>query len=394
MGALDGLRVVDFTRFLAGPFCTQTLADHGADVVRVEAPGPREFSSGPGKPDSYFFLMTNRGKRSIVLDHLTPDGRDAISRLIAGADIVVENFRPGVMAHRGLDPDDFLAADPRLIWCSISGFGADGPYADRPGFDQIAQGMSGFMAVTGTDESGPTRAGIAIADLMGAMTAIQGVMAAVIARHETGRGQKVETSLLEAMVGCMSWSAGMYFDTGEHPGPAGQHHPLSSPYGRFNAADGYLNIAAGSQIMWERLARVLERPEWIDEERFARSSGRVRNRAELTEAIEGVLATGTVDHWIEAINAAHVPCGPVLGLDQVFTDPQVQARDMVVELDHPERGPIRTTGIPVKLSATPGSIDRPPPLMGEHTVEILTEAGLTPEEIEDLIGGGSARQYP
>ncbi|MCP3853783.1 MAG: CoA transferase [Actinomycetia bacterium] len=389
MGALDELRVVDFTRFLAGPFCTQTLADHGADVVRIEAPGAREFSAGPGQADTYFFLMTNRGKRSVVLDHNTEAGHDAITRLIEGADVVVENFRPGVMTHRGLDPDRFLVADPRLIWCSITGFGADGPYANRPGFDQIAQGMSGFMAVTGTDESGPTRAGIAIADLMGATSAVQGIMAAVIARHETGRGQRVDTSLLEAMVGIMSWSAGMYFETGEHPGAAGQHHPLSSPYGRFQAADGYLNIAAGSQPIWERLANGLGHPEWIVEDRFANPADRVRNRDLLTVEIEAVLASGTVEHWVEAINAAQVPCGPVLDLEQVFTDPQIAARDMVVELDHPERGPIRTTGIPVKLSATPGAIVRPPPLMGEHTEEVLREAGFTPEEIQRVSDPGA-----
>jgi crotonobetainyl-CoA:carnitine CoA-transferase CaiB-like acyl-CoA transferase len=360
------------------------LADYGADVVKIEAREGREFRAPGDGGDSYFFLSANRGKRSLALDARCEEGRALLRRLVADFDVVVENFRPGVMARLGLDPEALLAEHPRLVVCSISGFGADGPYADRPGFDQIAQGMSGFMSLTGTPESGPTRAGIAIADLLAGIFAAHGVSLALLERERSGRGQRVDTSLLEAMIGILSWGAGMYFETGAAPGPAGHHHPLSSPYGRFRARDGYLNIAAGNDAMWASLARCLGSEAWLDDRRFADFGARVRNRAALSEAIERALAQADVADWVARLNAAGVPCGPVLDLEQVFADPQVLARGMRVELPHPERGSFLTTGLPVKLGATPGAIDRRPPLHGEHGEEILAECGLTPEEIAGL----------
>jgi crotonobetainyl-CoA:carnitine CoA-transferase CaiB-like acyl-CoA transferase len=381
---LAGLRVLDLTRYLAGPFCTMLLADYGADVVKFESRKGREFRAPGSKRDNYFFLSSNRGKRSCTLDLRKDAGRALLLRVLPHFDVLVENFRPGVMIELGLGADTLVERFPRLVYCGISGFGADGPYRDRPGFDQIAQGMSGFMSLTGTPESGPTRAGIAIGDLLGGMFAAQGVQLALLARERTGRGQVVNTSLLEAMIGVLSWGAGMYFEGGRAPGPAGQHHPLSSPYGRFHARDGYLNIAAGNDAMWEKLARALGRPEWLEDERFATSLQRVAQREALTAEIERALGAADVAHWVELLNEAGVPTGPVLDLEQVFHDPQVLAREMLVELPHPDVGRFRTTGLPIKLSETPGAIERRPPLHGEHTDEVLRECGLGDAEIAEL----------
>jgi CoA:oxalate CoA-transferase len=381
---LSGVRVLDLTRYLAGPFCTMLLADYGADVVKVEARKGREFRPPGAKRDTYFFLSSNRGKRSMTLDLRRPEGRDLVLRLLPRFDVLVENYRPGVMDALGLGPEALTGRFPRLIYCAISGFGADGPYRDRPGFDQIAQGMSGFMSLTGTEESGPTRAGIAVGDLLGGIFGAHGVQLALLERARSGRGQVVDTSLLEAMVGVLSWGAGMYFESGSAPGPAGQHHPLASPYGRFRARGGYMNIAAGNDAMWEKLARELGRPDWLRDERFADSIARLRHRDELTAEIEAALAADDVGHWVERLNRAGVPAGPVLDLEQVFADPQVLAREMLVELPHPEVGTFKTTGLPVKLSRSPGGIHRSPPRHGEHTEEVLLESGLSREEIAQL----------
>jgi crotonobetainyl-CoA:carnitine CoA-transferase CaiB-like acyl-CoA transferase len=385
---LDGLKVLDLTRYLAGPFCTMLLADYGADVIKVESSQGREFRAPGAERDSYFFLSSNRGKRSITLDYRSARGREVLLRMLPNFDVLVENFRPDVMEKLGLGSDALLESNPRLIYCGISGFGFDGPYRDRPGFDQIAQGMSGFMSVTGVEETGPTRAGIAIADLLAGIFAAHGVQLALLARERTGRGQVVHTSLLEALTGILSWSAGMYFESGDPPGPAGHHHPLASPYGRFKARDGYLNIAAGKPAMWEGLARVLGREDWIREPRFADPVARVTNREALSAEIDAALTDGSVDEWVERINAAGVPCGPVLDMAQVFSDAQVLAREMLVEIEHPEVGTFRTTGLPVKLSTSPGRIARRPPLLGEHTDDVLAECGLAKPEIDELRNAG------
>ena len=372
-GPLDGIRVLDLTRYLAGPYATMLLADYGADVVKVESPKGREFRPPGSKRDSYFFLSANRGKRSLALDLRSDAGRESFLRLVPRFDVVIENFRPGVMERLGLGADRLRALAPRLVYCGISGFGASGPYRDRPGFDQIAQGMSGFMSLTGTEASGPTRAGIAIGDVLGGIFAAHGIQLALLARERSGQGQVVETSLLESMIGVLTWGAGMFFERGVTPGPAGQHHPLSAPYGRFRAADGYLNIAAGNEAMWRKLAEALGRPEWKDDARFTGPVERLANREALTAAIEARLSEEPVSHWVEQLNAAGVPCGPVLDIGQVFSDPQVLAREMLVELPHPEVGTFRTTGLPVKLHDTPGAIEKRPPLLGEHSDEVLAE---------------------
>jgi crotonobetainyl-CoA:carnitine CoA-transferase CaiB-like acyl-CoA transferase len=381
---LAGVRVLDLTRFLAGPFCTMLLSDYGADVVKFESPKGREFRFPGTTRDSYFFLSSNRGKRSVTLDLHADGATDFLLRLMPHFDVVVENFRPGVMTEIGLGPELLTERFPKLIYCNISGFGRDGPYRDRPGFDQIAQGMSGFMSLTGTAESGPTRAGIAIADILAGIFAAQGIGLALLARARDGRGQVVDTSLLESMVGVLSWGAGMYFETGSAPPQAGHHHPLSSPYGRFRARDGYVNIASGNDAMWKKLARALGRETWLADARFSSPMARIQNRRELSEAIDAVLAEHDVSHWVTVLNDAGVPTGPVLDVEQVFADPQVLARNMLFEFPHPEVGTFRTTGLPAKLSRTPGAITRRPPLLGEHTDEVLSECGVDAAEIASL----------
>jgi crotonobetainyl-CoA:carnitine CoA-transferase CaiB-like acyl-CoA transferase len=381
---LSGIRVLDFTRFLAGPFCTQQLGDLGADVIKVESPNRgREFSSADGR-DTYFFLSANRSKRSLGLDIEKPEGVELLLRLLPRFDVLVENFRPGVMDRFGLGPARLTEHHPRLVYVSISGFGSTGPYRDRPGFDQIAQGMSGVMSLTGTPETGPLRHGLAIGDLVAGLYAAQGALAALQARERTGRGQHVETSLLEGLIGILTWGAGMYFEAGRVPGPAGHHHPLSSPYGRFRASDGYVNIAAGGQHIWERLCSALDREDWKQDPRFADPGSRLRNRDTLSSELEKELARATVGEWVERINAAGVPCGPVYTMDQVFEDPQVVARDMCVELPHPVLGKFRTTGLPLKFDQTAARVERRPPLLGEHTDEILEELDVSKSERSTL----------
>jgi crotonobetainyl-CoA:carnitine CoA-transferase CaiB-like acyl-CoA transferase len=386
-GPLAGVRVVDLSRFLSGPFCTQLLADYGADVISIESPRGRELSA-PGARDSYFFLSANRGKRSLALDVKQPAGREVLARLLARADVLVENFRPGVLAALGFEPAELLARHPRLIVCSISGFGADGPYAARPGFDPIAQGMSGLMSLTGTDESGPTRVGIAISDLLAGIFAAHGIQLALLARERSGRGQLVDTSLLEATIGVLSWGAGMYFESGRSPGPAGHHHPLTAPAGRFRARDGYLIVAAANDAIFDRLALALGHSEWVLDDRFKDVPARMKNRPALFAALEEVFGSKDVAHWVETLNAAGVPAGPVLGLADVFADPQVLAREMLVRLPHPERETFLTTGLPVKLSETPGAIRRAPPLHGEHSGAVLREIGYRAAEIDVLAKAG------
>ncbi len=381
---LEGVRVLDLTRYLAGPFCTMLLADYGADVVKFESPKGREFRFTGAEADSYFFLSSNRGKRSVTLDIKSAKGRALIEQVLPEFDVIVENYRPEVMKELGLDPERLVEAHPKLIYCNISGFGPDGPYRDRPGFDQIAQGMSGFMSLTGTEEEGPTRAGIAIADLLAGIFAAQGIQLALFSRERSGLGQIVHTSLLESMVSILSWGAGMYFENGAAPGPAGQHHPLASPYGRFAAADGFLNIAAGSEGMWKKLASALGHDDWISDTRFSHPLSRIQNRAELTVEIERALGKQPVDHWIQRLNEVGVPAGPVLDIEQVFADPQVLARNMLHTMPHPEVGTFRTTGLPIKLSRSPGEIRRRPPLHGEHTEQVLLELGIEPSAIKEL----------
>jgi CoA:oxalate CoA-transferase len=381
-GPLAGVRVLDLTRYLAGPFCTMLLADMGADVVKLEPPaGGREFGAG-GDVGAYFFLSVNRNKRSATLDLRDPRGREVFLRLIDRADVVVENFRPAVMPQLGLAAPVLRARNPRLVYCNISGFGASGPYAERPGFDQIAQGMSGLMSVTGTEQ--PTRSGIAIGDLLAGIFAAYGITLALHHRHTSGEGQIVTTSLLEALVGVLSWSAGMYFATGTPPPLAGNHHPLAAPYGVFRAADRPFNIACGNERQWRALCDAVGATELGADARFATAPARVGNRAALTAALEARLQKRTAAEWIAALNARDIPSGPINDMAEVFADAQVRARAMYVELAHPVLGTLRTTGVPVKLSASPGAVRTVPPELGADTDAVLAAAGCSAAEIAAL----------
>jgi crotonobetainyl-CoA:carnitine CoA-transferase CaiB-like acyl-CoA transferase len=388
---LTGIRVVDLTRYLAGPFCTQILGDYGAEVIKIEpVKGARNQLSDDATRDDYFFLSCNRSKKSVALDYRKDAGRAVLDRLIDSADVLIDNFRPGVIEAMGFGYERVSSRNPRIICGTISGFGSSGPMRDNPGFDQIAQGMSGLMSVTGTAESGPTRVGIAICDLLAGIFAAQGILLALQARHRTGRGQRVETSLIEAIISILSWSAGIYFETGKTPAPQGNHHPLSSPHGTFSAADRPFNISVGNQAMWAKFVKLIGRPELASDERFTKPSGRLRNRAALTDEINRALNAHPADHWIELFNREGIPSGPILTIEEMFKHPQIAAREMLLRMPHPVRGEFLTTGLAAKLSDTPGAIKRPP-LIGEHTDEVLASRGYGAAEIASLRASGVIR---
>jgi crotonobetainyl-CoA:carnitine CoA-transferase CaiB-like acyl-CoA transferase len=296
----------------------------------------------------------------------------------------VENFKPGLMDRLGLDFESLIALNPRLVYCSISGFGQTGPYRDRPGYDQILQGMSGLMSITGTEESGPVRVGLAIGDIITALFATYGILSALYARERTGKGQWVTTSILEATVGILTMQAGKYFATGQPPGPAGNHHPVISPYGVYRTKDKPMNIAVGTETMWKNFCQVIGSPELEKDERFQKNNHRVKNRPELNSLIEKALSRKSQNEWVDALNAAGIPCGPIYTIDQVFKDPQVLHQKMLLEVEHPKAGKIPMTGLPVQLSETSSKVFLPPPILGEHTAEVLRHFGLAAEEIDRL----------
>ncbi len=386
-GALDGLSVLDLTNQLSGPYCTMILADLGADVVKVERPeGGDDMRAGAPHVggESAPFMTVNRNKRSLTLDLKAPDGLAVARRLAARADVVVENWRPGTAARLGLGRDDVRALNPRTIYCSISGFGQTGPYASRGGFDRIAQGMSGIMAINGDEAGPPLPVPIPISDIGTGMFAAIAILAALQARARTGEGQAIDASLLETPIAWSVYEAAAYFATGEPPRRLGPGHRTNAPYQAFRTADGWLNLGGGAPGFWPRICAVLGAEPLLDDLRFATPALRVKHRAELEALLEARFRTATTAEWLVRLDAAGVPAGPILGYDEVFADPQVRHRAMAVEIQHPRAGRTRVLGVPVKLSATPGAIRRPAPLLGEHTDEILSELGLDASAIADL----------
>jgi|MudIll2142460700_1097286.scaffolds.fasta_scaffold30799_2 formyl-CoA transferase/CoA:oxalate CoA-transferase len=385
---LEGLVILDMTRFLSGPFCTMLLGDMGAQVIKIEPPemgdDTRAWAPFIGGQGSYY-LSTNRNKKSLCVDTRKEEGNQLLRRMVGKADVFVENFKPGLMDRLGLDFKSLIALNPSLIYCSISGFGQTGPYRDRPGYDQILQGMSGLMSITGTEESGPVRVGLAIGDIITALFATYGILSALYAREKTGKGQWVTTSILEATVGILTMQAGKYFATGQPPGPAGNHHPVISPYGVYRAQDKPMNIAVGTETMWKNFCRVIGSPELEKDGRFRNNNDRVKNRPELNPLIEKALARKTQNEWVNALNEAGIPCGPIYTIDQVFKDPQVLHQRMFLEVDHPKAGKIPMTGLPVQLSETSPQVFLPPPTLGEHTRMVLQEFGFRPSEIDHLL---------
>jgi crotonobetainyl-CoA:carnitine CoA-transferase CaiB-like acyl-CoA transferase len=391
--ALDGFRVLDMTQVLAGPYCTMTLADMGADVIKVEGPDrtARQMGFAMTGEDGAAFLALNRNKRSFTVDLKDDDGRRALLDLVATADVFVENYRPGVTTRLGIDFAALSAINPRLVYASISGFGQTGPYAQRPGYDIIAQGMSGIMSVTGAPGGPPMKAGLPVTDLAAGLIAANAILAALLARGRTGEGQHVDTSLFEAGLSMSVWESAQVWATGDVPGPLGSAHRGSAPYQALRAADGHLIVAANKPHFWRNLCAVLGRPELEDDARFATNADRLAHLDELVPELESALAGRTVADWVDTLLAANVPAGPILDYGQSLTDPHTLARGMVQELDHPVEGTLRSLGIPAKLSATPGELRRAAPLQGEHTVELLTEVGYDRAHIDRLLAQGSVR---
>ena len=390
--ALDGIRVIDVTQVMAGPFCTMVLADLGADVIKIEPPGgdmTRRMPGGVGA-DTPAYNAVNRGKRSVVLDLKRAEGREAVLRLACRADVFVENSRPGAMAALGLDYGALAAVNPGLIYASISGFGQTGPDRARGGLDLIAQGVSGIMSVTGDPDGPPMKSGVPLTDLAAALFVVTGILAALVHRTRTGAGQHVDTALVDAGVALSVWEATEYFAGAGVPGPLGSAHRMVAPYQAIRCADGFITIGASTDRLFERLCEVLGHPEWARMAEFADNPSRVRHRGALADRIESVTAARPRRHWLEALQAAEVPAGPINRYDEVFTDPQVLAREMVVDVEHPTLGRIRTLGSPVKLSHTPPRVDRRAPLLGEHTAAVLREAGFDEAAIARLQGRGSA----
>jgi formyl-CoA transferase len=387
-GALGGLRVIDVTQVMAGPFCTMVLADLGADVIKIEPPRGDSTRAMPGAvgTDSPSFSAVNRGKRSVVIDLKTPQGADALKRLVRTADILVENYRPGVMGALGLDYPMLAALNPRLIYGSISGYGQTGPMRHKGGFDLVAQGVSGIMSVTGEPGGTPMKSGVPLTDLGAALFALVGILAALEHRHATGRGQHVDTSLLDAGVGLSVWEATQYFSGRGVPERLGSAHRMSAPYQAFRCADGFITIGAANDRTFVRLCEVIGHAEWAQAPEFKTDGLRTRHRADLAARIESMTSTRPCSHWLALFEASHIPCGPINDYAQVFDDPQVLARDLVVEADHPTLGWMRALGSPIKMSETPPDARRRAPLLGEHSEEVLREAGFNEEEIAALLG--------
>ena len=377
---LDHIQVIDLTRARSGPTCVRQLADMGAQVIKVEQPDDEE---GVGRHNSDFQNL-HRNKRSLVLNLKDPRGGAVLKKLITRADVLVENYRPEVKKRLGIDYTDLRPLNPRLIYASISGFGQTGPYKDRPGYDQIAQGLGGLMSITGPPGGGPWRVGIPVADLSAGLLAAQGVLVALIERERSGEGQWIHTSLLEAMVSMLDFQATRWLIGKEVPPQAGNNHPTGIPTGTFKVKDGYINIAASGQHMWKRLCDALGTAELYEDPRFSSPGRRSKNRDALTVALEEKLQTKSSSAWIEALNAAGVPCGPILTIDRVFANEQVQHLGLAREVDHPQLGSIQVLGLPVTLSRTPGAIRTPTPEKGEHADEILRELGISADEIRQL----------
>jgi formyl-CoA transferase len=388
MKALAGVRVLDLTQVMAGPFCAMQLSDMGADVIKVEPPegdSTRRMSGAAGS-DSHSFNAVNRGKRGIVLDLKSPLAREACLLLARRADVVIENFRPGVMQRFGLDYETLAPECPGLIYASISGYGRTGPNASKGGFDLVAQGESGLMSVTGEPGRRPVKVGVPIADLGAALFATNAILAALLFRARTGRGQFIDTSLLDAAVALSVWESAEYFSGAGVPGPLGSAHRMSAPYQVVRCADGDITLAAANDRLFARLCDLLAHPEWRTDPRYVNDTNRVKHRDELAHDIEALTMERPREHWLTLFERNGLPCGPINNYAEVFADPQVRARDLVVETEHPRLGRIRTLGAPVKMSVTPAVVGRPAPLLGEHTREVLGELGYDEAAIAAIVG--------
>jgi crotonobetainyl-CoA:carnitine CoA-transferase CaiB-like acyl-CoA transferase len=374
---LDGIKVLDLTRVLAGPYCTMMLADMGADVVKVERPGAGDDTRGYGPPflngESAYFMSINRNKRSLTLNLKRDKALAIMRRMLEMTDVVVENFRPGTMESFGLGYEAVREFNPRIVFCSISGYGHTGPEAKLPGYDLIIQGKGGIASLTGDPEGPPFKVGTSQADIIAGMMGFQGILLALLARQQTGKGQKVDIGMLDCQVALLTYQAGIYFATGESPTRMGNQHPTITPYETYQCKDGYLNLACGNDNMWRAFCHAIEQEGWVDDPRFNTNAARVEHRRQLSALIEPVMLQKTTQEWIELLRGHGLPCGPIQSVGEVCEDPQVLARDMVIPLEHPKAGTIRVAGVPIKLSDTPGEVHSPPPVLGEHSAQVLRD---------------------
>jgi CoA:oxalate CoA-transferase len=391
---LDGVKVLDLTRVLAGPYCTMLLADMGADVVKVERPGAGDDTRAYGPPflngESAYFLSINRNKRSLTLNFKHEKGLQTLRRLLEMADVVVENFRPGTMEDLALGYETVQHLNPRLIFCSISGYGHSGPDSELPGYDLIIQGEGGTASLTGDPNGPPYKVGTSQADIVAGMMGFQGILLALLARTQTGRGQKVDLGMLDCQVALLTYQAGIYFATGQSPTRMGNQHPTITPYETYRCKDGYINLACGNDGMWRGFCRALGQETWIEDTRFRTNADRVQHRRQLGALIEPLMLQKTAQEWIDLLRVHGIPCGRIQTVRDVCESPQVHARDMIVSLEHPKAGAIRVTGVPIKLSDTPGAITAPPPLLGQHTTQVLVDwLQMSAAEVEGLRQAGA-----
>ncbi len=393
-GPLQGVRVIELAHIMAGPVCGLMLADMGADVIKVEKPqgdDTRRFLPPDIEGESAAFLMVNRNKRGIALDLKAEEGRAALRDLLRSADIVIENYRRDTMERLGLGYETLAAENPGLIYVAVSGFGRTGPYADRGGFDLIAQGMGGLMSITGEGPGRPpVKVGAPVSDITAGILAAMGASAALHARTVTGRGQLIDTSLFEAAITHTYWQSAIAFATGESPGPMGSAHPLNAPYEAFETADGWITVGAANQTNWERLVRILGADDLAADPRFRANAGRIVHRVALAEALAHYFREKSSADWLAELDAGGLPAGPVASVTEMHVDPQTRARGMVVETDHPVAGRTQAIGPPVKFSETPGGVRRPAPLLGQHTAEVLAEIGWDEARIAGLLGTGAS----
>jgi crotonobetainyl-CoA:carnitine CoA-transferase CaiB-like acyl-CoA transferase len=387
---LDGIRVVDLTRILSGPFCSMFLADMGAEVIKVEDPDGGDPIRAQGEARdgfSLYFATFNRNKRSVVLDLRSEDGRDALRRLIARADVLVDNYRPGVLDRMGFPREELQRIRPDLVVAHVTGYGLDGPYAQRPAFDFIAQAMSGFMSVTGEPDGPPMRAGPPVSDLVAGAYAAMGVLAALLRRERTGAGEEVTTALTDSMVSLLAFMASNWFATGRVPPRTGNDHGLVAPYGLFEAADGRVAIAPSNDAVYAKLLAALGLERLRERPGFETNAARFARRAAINAEIDAVTRTRPIAHWIEVLNAAGVPCGKVLDVGEVFDDPQVVHQKMRITIDHPVHGPLDVLGFPIKFTDDPCRVHRLPPALGADTAAVLAEAGCPAAQVERLTRG-------
>jgi len=388
MKSLENVVVLDLTRVLAGPYASMMFADFGANVIKIETPNggddSRAFGPFVGKESAYFMSL-NRGKRSMTLNLKEAKAKELFKEMVKKADVVLENYRPGTMEKLGLGYEVLKEINPKIIYTACSGFGHTGPYSSKPAYDVIVQGMGGIMGITGQEGGEPTRVGASVGDVTAGLFAVIGTLTALYTREVTGIGQKVDVAMLDCQVAILENAIARYATSGVSPQPIGNRHPSITPFEAFKAKDGYIIIAVGNDRLWSDFCNLIGKPEMIQDERFATNPKRTDNQKALKAILDTVFPDKTVDQWIEALDKAGIPCGPINSIERVMNNEQVKARDMIVETDHPVAGKIKMAGIPIKMSETPGSVERPAPLLGQHTEEILSEIlGISSEEVAQL----------